>query len=368
MIDAIYFDGENSRRNPVTLIIYKRVLAMRGEGIRLSVRLSQVKISERLQHAPRLVHLKNGGVIEITDPAFDKMLRANHYREPRVVQWQQNWPLSLAAMVLLVVTLASGYHWGLPWAADKLAQYAPASLGRQLGDQSMAFLDGRLMQPSALDVVEQARVQRLFAEMRQPPGKKSGYRLEFRSSRLGPNAFALPNGVIVMTDELVQLAGDDEAVLGVLAHELGHVRHRHSLRNILQTLGVGIVINVLVGDVSGILAAAPTFLLEQKYSRDFEREADQFAIDMMQINRKPLSPMAALFEKMSDPAAVAVAKRRSGQVNDGEATSSAKDGMQEPAPPSRRKSGTRGDRPTDYFSSHPSTAERLEKLRAADRR
>ena len=56
----------------------------------------------------------------------------------------------------------------------------------------------------------------------------------------GPvNAFALPGGIIVVFDELVELAGDDERVLGVLGHELGHVVHRHSMRQLFQALGVG---------------------------------------------------------------------------------------------------------------------------------
>src|ERR1019366_6498522 len=99
-----------------------------------------------------------------------------------------------------------------------------------------------------------------------------------------------PNGAIVMTDQLVQMAGNDQAVLGVLGHELGHLQRRHSLRHLLQALGVGVVLNLWIGDVSSALAAMPTFLLDQKYSRDFEREADQYAIDMMHVNNVPLAP------------------------------------------------------------------------------
>lgn len=164
------------------------------------------------------------------------------------------------------------------------------------------------MLPSKLSQEEQARLRNWFAKMKQPHGDKTNYRLEFRSSRidpaghpvLGPNALALPNGMIIMTDELVVLAQDDHAVLGVLGHELGHVRYRHSTRRLLQAMGVGVVVNFLIGDVSSVLAGVPSFLLDQKYSRDFERESDQYAIAMMRANRMPLSPMADLFEKMGD--------------------------------------------------------------------
>jgi Zn-dependent protease with chaperone function len=50
---------------------------------------------------------------------------------------------------------------------------------------------------------------------------------------------ALSGGIIILLDGLVKFAGDYEAVLGVLAHELGHVAHKHSTRQILLSVGVG---------------------------------------------------------------------------------------------------------------------------------
>lgn len=359
MIDAIYFDGQTTRRQPVTMLIHKRVVSMRGDGVRFSARLSRLGISERLENAPRIVRLPNGGFIEISDLAgFDRMLANNRYREPRVVRWQQNWPLSLLALVSLLTALITGYHWGLPWAADQIARHLPASIEQKIGDAGLKMIDESYMQPTTLDVIDQARLKRLFSEMKQPGGETISYRLEFRSSKIGPNAFALPNGVIVMTDELVRLAQDDSAVLGVLSHELGHVRHRHSMRRLLQALGVGVVVNLFIGDVSSALAAVPTFLLDQKYSRDFEREADRYAIDMMQANGLSLSPMAELFEKMH---------ALHDEDDDGDAagprTGSAEKG----------KGRDRDDEDDDlaaleYLSSHPSDAERIAKLRAADAR
>lgn len=56
--------------------------------------------------------------------------------------------------------------------------------------------------------------------------------------QIGANAFALPDGTLVVTDELVELAGDnDDEVLAVLAHELGHIHERHGLR-LLRTQGL----------------------------------------------------------------------------------------------------------------------------------
>lgn len=342
MIAAHYFDGQSARRQPVMLMIHKGVVALSGDGVRRSIRLAVLSISEPLEHAPRLLRLPDGAVLESTDPELDRLLRKNGYREPRIVKWQRNWALSLVALISLFVTLISAYQWGLPWAADTLAQHLPASIERKIGDAQLELLDDGYMEPSRLDAAQQQLLRTQFAAMKQPRGEKTAYRLEFRHSDIGPNAFALPNGVIIMTDQLVALAGNDHAVLAVLAHELGHVQRRHSLRRLLQALGVGVVINMLIGDVSSVLAAVPTFLLDQKYSRDFEREADQYAIDMMQANRLPLTPMADLFEKMAaehdDPAI-------------------AQNGSKEPK---------REEELLDYLGSHPSDRERIARLKAAD--
>jgi predicted Zn-dependent protease len=55
---------------------------------------------------------------------------------------------------------------------------------------------------------------------------------------------------------------------------------------------------VLFGDVSAVLANIPTVLLDLKYSRDIEREADDYAIAMFQANGLPRQKLAKVFEKL----------------------------------------------------------------------
>jgi Zn-dependent protease with chaperone function len=372
MIDAIYFDERSTRRQPVTVVFHKGVIALRGTGLHRSVRLSKLRISERLENAPRLAYFPDGGFIEFSDPALERMLAANGYREPWVVRWQQNWPLALLALIALLMVLITGYQWGLPWAADTIAQRVPPSFEQKIGDESLKMMDRSYMEPSKLSAVDQARLRKLFSDMKQPRGEKTPYRLEFRSSMAGPNAFALPNGVIVMTDELVALAANEQAVLGVLSHELGHVQRRHSLRRLMQAVGTGMAINMLIGDVSGVLATLPTLLLDRSYSREFEREADQYAIDMMRVNHIPLSPMAELFEKIGTMRNKPARNAENGDDEDGthdheedwenDDGDDNDDGTSRPGEKNSKRNKT-----FDYLSSHPSDEERIAKLRAADR-
>ncbi|MEO7496501.1 MAG: M48 family metallopeptidase [Massilia sp.] len=354
MIDASYFDGQSTRRNPVTVVIHKRVVSIRGDGIHRTIRMSQMEISERLARAPRILRFPDGGFIESDSPELTRMLAQNRYREPWVVRWQNNWPLSLLGLVSLLAMLICGYQWGIPWAAGKATEHLPLALDKQLGEGELALMDASLMKPSKLPLAEQERLRQLFAQLAQPRAEKTSYQLVFRDSRMGPNAFAIPNGVIVMTDQLIKLAESDEAIMGVLTHELGHLQRRHGMRSMLQTLGVATLVNLWMGDVTSLVSAAPAVLLHQKYSRDFEREADQYAIDMMRHNGRSLSPLADLFAKMGDHKSMRALMAKMDEEGDGEDDEA-------------REEEADGEdaTPTDYFSSHPSDEERIAKLRAA---
>jgi predicted Zn-dependent protease len=151
-------------------------------------------------------------------------------------------------------------------------------------------------------------------------------RVEFRRGQV--NAFALPGGVIVLFDELVELAESDERLLGVLGHELGHVVHRHSTRQLFQALGTGALAGLIWGDFSAVVANAPVVLGVMRYGRAFEQEADAYSLEFLRANG--LSPRP-LYEFMTRVQSVDE-KDRSNDI-------------------------------PDFLSTHPHPAERIEWLR-----
>ena len=351
MTDALYFDGCSTRCHPVTVLLHKGVMVVEGDGVRRTAKLAHLVISEPLAHAPRILQMTDGARVEVSDRRIDRLLYKNGFRDHWVVRWQQNWGVALGALCTLLALMLSAYQWGVPWAADRVARHLPNTLEQKIGDAQLRVVEAQMMAPTRLDPVDQQRLQGLFAGLRRPADDHASYRLEFRHSKIGPNAFALPNGVIIMTDQLVMLARDDQAILGVLAHELGHVQRRHALRRLVQGAGVAILVNVMLGDVSTIVTALPTLLLDQKYARDFEREADTYAIAMMQANAIPLAPLADLFARMGGSAAHDAHDLTKGEV----------EGARHGTPPDSAPPHS------TFFSSHPSDAERIARLRAADR-
>ena len=124
-----------------------------------------------------------------------------------------------------------------------------------------------------------------FAALVGAAAPDATYTLQFRSSpAIGPNAFALPGGTVVLLDELEKTAQHDDEIVAVLAHEIGHLTGRHTMRHVLQTSAAGVLVAAVVGDVlslSSYAAALPAFLLEARYSRAFELEADRVGFTLM---------------------------------------------------------------------------------------
>lgn len=112
------------------------------------------------------------------------------------------------------------------------------------------------------------------------------------------NAFALPGGYVVIHSGLILKASRAEQLQGVLAHEIAHVTGQHGVRAVIRTSGLYLVAQALVGDASGlmaVLADAAPLLMRQKYSRDFEREADADGYAMLQRARVDPRGMADFF-------------------------------------------------------------------------
>ena len=346
-----YFDGRSARPVPARLSVEDGIARLDGESLSLQLELHQLRVSEVMAHGPRLVTLPDGSHCEIDDAAaFTALLDRTGYREPLVSRLQSRWRNVLLAVLAVVAISAAGVYWGVPAAAGVIARQVPIEIEAGLGERALAFLDGELMQPSTLDPARRERLAARFAAIVPPEGRP--HRVEFRSSRIGPNAFALPGGTIVITDELVEIAGGDDAVVAAFAHEVGHVHHRHVMRRLIAGAIVGSGAAVLFGDWSSLLAGVPAMLIELHYSRSMEIEADDFARDLLARNGIPVQALVKMLEALAG----AGPARAPASASREEAVSPPAD-AQAPAP-------ERAARLRRYLQTHPEMAERIERLRA----
>ncbi len=303
VLQAVYFDGTSARARPVQLCIDGAVLRLEGEGVDRRVALADVNWPERTRHGMRVAHFEGGGSVQCSDAAaWDAWSRAVGRRDSLVVRLQQSWRGVLVSVGLLVALAVALQQWGLPAAARAVVAFTPLSVDESLGAATLDAIDGTLMLPSRLAEAEKTRLKAAFAQAlaAQPPGSVPAWTLEFRRSRIGPNALALPGGTLVMTDELVELvSGDERVITAVLAHELGHVRHRHGLRMLVQVTLLGGLASVVLGDFSSVLAGVPVLMGQASYSREAEREADAEAVRILRAASISPEVMVTLFDKLA---------------------------------------------------------------------
>jgi Zn-dependent protease with chaperone function len=307
-IPATYFDGRTSRPRAVTLRwhAFDGMLEVAGGDVAERYPKRDVTIESRLGRSPRFIRFADGGRCEVADnAALDDMIAT--WAPNRGATWlhrfETSWSHVIVATLALAVIGWVAIHFGLPAAARKIAFMLPAGVTQSLGDQTLAALDRTVLDPTLLTHERQIALQSQFTRFLADTGDVTRYRIEFRSmQQSAPNAFALPSGVIVITDGLVKLAANDEEIVGVLAHECGHIVHRHALRALLQNSAVFVMVALVTGDVSSATAfgsALPTYLLQSRFSREFEREADAHAVEQLRKAGIAPSHLATMLERLS---------------------------------------------------------------------
>ena len=194
-------------------------------------------------------------------------------------------PAAIVGAVLTASVVALGYlapHW--------LAPHVPLSWERNLGSAMVGdFGDIRCRDSNGQRALEQL-VERVA------PGATSGPNGIKVAAIDVPmfNAAALPGGYIVIFKPAITEA-DPDALAGIIAHEVAHLRRRHVTEALIRELGIGALIRLFAGDV-GMNAEQ---LVALSYTRRNETEADSDAIAMLKSAGISPKPTADLFRKLS---------------------------------------------------------------------
>ena len=304
-LKALYFDGKSSDAREVLLELDARgLLHVRGGGRDFAWPLAEVRASERIGASRRRLHFPDGAQCETDDnDAVDALFAARAPAAARLLsRWEGGLRYAIAALAATLLAAAAVVFWGVPALAKQVAFALPSQTERLIGRDALAALDRAVFRPSRLPPERQQAIRALHARMAAEIEGAGASRIELRrGGRAGANALTLPAGLIVVTDELVALAKDDREIEAVLAHEFGHLRGRHILRHLLQDSIAALLVAVTVGDLSSLTslaAAAPTLLLQAKFSRDFEREADDFALAYLARHGIPPETFAAILERL----------------------------------------------------------------------
>jgi predicted Zn-dependent protease len=304
---VVYFDGTSSRRHMVTLAFNGQLEINASDPTLADHALAAWSYADiRRADSPsgtlRLTCLTAPALarLEIRDAALsaDLIARCTKLDENlpgrRGVAAIVGWSLAATASIIVVVLF------GVPLAADRLTPLFPPALERRLGDVAEGQVKILFGNKICTNASGQAAFNKLVDEIRGAADLDVPIQTAVLSTPI-PNAFALPGGKVYLFDGLLAKAENADEIAGVLAHELGHLKHRDNTRNLIYNGGTSFLIGLLFGDVtgSGALIFASRALITASYTREAEQNADTFSIKVMhRLGRSP-KPMGELLFRVT---------------------------------------------------------------------
>lgn len=278
------------------------------DGDRISTApLDEVRIDPPLGSAARKLMFPDGTVFETEAHAEVESLTGDT-RGSILHRYERFSPGLIGVVLGCLAAVWVVYRYGLDILVAAAIAATPAVVIEQIDAGTMQTIDYTLAKPSELSDADRAKVQRIYERLiRTLPTQvqeERTFALEFRNlPGMGPNAFALPGGTMVMTDAFVQDFGSPDIIAGVLGHEIGHVVHDHGLTRLYRSLALFVLITLLAGDVGPVLEDVileGNVLLSLSFDRDQEREADEFGLTLSNAARFDPLGLKQFFQALSE--------------------------------------------------------------------
>ncbi|MBL8216152.1 MAG: M48 family metallopeptidase [Bryobacterales bacterium] len=262
-------DGVSPPQSVQVILAPHGIAIQPADGPQLWWPFEQTQIHEQ----PQRVHIARGPQFLILE---DQSLLADWHRIRNSGKRERDIAISLviAAIVIIGLLLTAAYY-GLSFAASAFAKLVPRSTEETLGRaalESLAPKSKRCLDPAINRIAET-----LGATLPDSPYTFRVYVVNDPTM----NAFAAPGGYIVIYRGLLDKTRKPEQAAAVLAHEMQHVLHRHSVKGMLRGVSIWLALALLTGDPTDTLAAIAGNLGSLHYQRADEQQADRDGLEMM---------------------------------------------------------------------------------------
>jgi Zn-dependent protease with chaperone function len=225
---------------------------------------------------------------------------APHLAKPRAQGVEGG--LTVGALIATAWSLAAAFLIGVPYLAEPIAAAMPERYRTQIADISWSQVNAFTAQCDDADDATQIINDLAYRIMGASgvPDRDSIW-ITIADADF-PNAFALPDNSIVVTDELIGMAEHPDELTGVLAHEIAHIEHNHIMKNVVRQIGAGIFFDVVFGGAGAgqAIAIASVQLAGLRYSRSDEADADSRGMDYLDAAGISTAGIATMFQRFEE--------------------------------------------------------------------
>jgi len=303
-MDAVFYNGVSARPidAQVSLLDENQQLLIEVDGeTPILVSFADISITHSEKSLLVLSFGKNPNrVIEVKDETFRlNFLSSNKSGKKGITYFKlihAGWKVHVLLALLIIGFCLGTYFYLIPFVAESAVSILPLSFDKKVGD--MAF--EQAMTGEEIDSAASVTMNEYLKKMM--PGESHKYHLNVvKSEEL--NAFALPNGEIVIYSKMLRHIKTDDELSGLLSHEISHVTNRHSMRLLCKSLSGYLLLSVMLNDVNGLM----TIILDNahnlqqlSFSRHYEEEADLSGLKILEqynINPKGMIDLFEILQK-----------------------------------------------------------------------
>ncbi|GHS84798.1 hypothetical protein FACS1894201_03680 [Bacteroidia bacterium] len=310
-IEAKYFDGQSSASRQIT-IVYNEIMnefrLQTADGISFVWQLEDLQFE---QYGSMLeIRNKNysDAILKIDNKDFSEKFYASMSQSKRIDIHTRLLNLGFskitAIAVCLLILIILAYFYVLPPIAEKSAAFLPESFDNEIGN---VFMDAFLNE-NDIDTTKTKYLEQFAAELNLQNRKPLRFTV-VKSKEV--NAFALPNGQIVVFSAILKNMENSDELVALLGHEASHVNNRHSTKMLCRNLAGYMVVSLLFSDVNGVMAVLADNaqqLHSLSYSRGFEQEADEQGLKILMNNNVNPNGMVKLFERLEEESKISIPK------------------------------------------------------------
>lgn len=299
--NAIYYDGLSSLSQNIELIIDKErnhlvfTTPLVGE-INWPIENIEIIFNSQLIN----IHFGSNPVqaIKIDEKEFIQEFTQYFNKNDKVSWYQRLINLGTKIHIIIAIcflgTIILGYIYLLPIIAERAVVLIPEDYDTEIGssfyNQYIEYCEIDSIKTEALNS---------FAQQLDLNNTKNLKFTVVKSETV--NAFALPDGNIIIFTGLLDLMENYDELAGLIGHEVVHVNKRHSMKMLCRNAAGYLFVAAILSDVNGIMATISdnvNSLQSLSYSRGFEKEADEEGLNLMIKNNTKPEGMINLFKRI----------------------------------------------------------------------